>query len=287
MNRLQKKCIIVSAGIHLLLAVMVILGSAFLAAHSQPEATQPLDFIPLATIDAALSGGGDNTVKAPPAQLVAPPEPPAPVAPPTPVVDRTPPAPVPVERPIPTPKEPQIKPPNLDIVPVLEPKRTHKIEVSTVPVVGTSTSDKAAKDAKAKAQAAVDAKRLAAAKAFGRAISGIQNGVSGSTEVRFKGRGGGGVPYGNFFSGVQKVYEDAWTVPDGAPDLTVSVTVTVARDGTVVSARITDGSGNSALDNSVHKALDRVKSVPPLPESETSDTRTFTIGFNPEIKRAG
>jgi TolA protein len=207
------------------------------------------------------------------------------VIPPAPVVERKPPAPVVLE-PAPAPKEPQIKPPK-DDVPTLEPKPKRKIVVSTMAVVGTPTSEKAAREAKAKAQAAAEARRLAAARAFGRAISGIQNGVSGSTEVRFKGKGGGGVPYGNFFAGVQKVYEDAWSVPDGAPNLTVSVTITVARDGTVLSARISDGSGNAALDSSVQRTLDRVKSVPPLPASETDDSRTFTIGFNPILKLTG
>ena len=283
MNRLQKKCIIASGGLHLLLGVILIVGPGFLSSRSKPDNTPPLDFIAAATVDAAISGGGDNTVKSPPAALVAPPSPPTlpvPVTPPTPIVDKTPP---PLNN---TSKE--TKPPKVDPIPAEPKKPGHQIEVNTKPVIRNSAELKAASDAaRAKAaKEAADAKRRTA-DAVSRAIAGIRGGVSGSTEIRLQGSGTTGVPYANFLSAVKKAYWDAWTVPDGVPDSTVKATVTIARDGTVVSARIIDQSGNAAVDNSVQMVLDRVKFAAPLPEDAKEDQRTVTINFNTEAKLTG
>ena len=138
----------------------------------------------------------------------------------------------------------------------------------------------------AKAKAAAEARRRQAL-AFSRTINGIRGGVSGSTEIKLAGPGGGGIPYGNFLSAVKKVYWDAWSVPDSVPNVTVKVTVTIARDGTVISSRIVDESGNTIVDGSVQSALDRVKFAAPLPEGAKEDERTVTINFNTETKLTG
>jgi TonB family protein len=287
MNRLQKKCFIASTGLHLLLPVVFLAGSGFLSSRPKVDDAPINNFIAAATVDEALSGGGDNTVKSPPAALVAPPEPvapPAPVAPP--VAERTPPVetvqpPTPRDTPRDTPKA--VKPVRPD--PVAESStHTHKIEVSTKLVVSSNAAVKAARDA-ARAKAAAEQRR--AELALGKTIAGIRGGVSGSTEIRLSGPGGGGVPYANFLSAVKKVYWDAWSVPSDAPDLTVRASVTIARDGTVVSSRIIDGCGNASVDSSVQATLDRVKFAAPLPESAKEDQRTVTINFNTEAKLTG
>jgi TonB family protein len=282
MNRLQKKCIIASTGVHLLLGIMLLVGPGFFSRNSKPDNTPVLEFVAIATTDDNVSGGGDNTVKAPPALGVPQPDPPAAVAPPPPVpiVDRTPPPAAVVDRtPTPTP----VKPQKADVVP--DPvKRPHQIEVSTKPIVGPSTAtDKAKKDAQAKAKAEADAKRRAAA-ALSRSIAGIQGGVAGSTEIKLGGPGGGGVPYGNFNAAVKKRYWDAWHPPAGVPNLTVSATVDIGRDGTVLSARITDPSGNAAVDSSVQETLDNVKFAAPLPTSATENHRFVPLRFNTDAK---
>lgn len=267
MNRLQKKCFIVSLGIHLLLPAIFIVGSGFLN-RPKPDLTPVDTFFAVKTIDEALSGGGDNTVKSPPAALVVPPTPPTP---PAPVADRTPPPPEP-------------KPVKVDPVPVEPTSHVHHIQVNTDPVVRNAADVKATRDA-ARAKEAADRRREA--DAVGHAIAGIRGGVSGSTEIKLQGPGGGGVPYGNFLSQVKRVYWGAWLVPDGSPDVTVRATVTIARDGTVVSARIVEQSGNAAVDNSVQMTLDRVTFVAPLPEGAKEDQRTVTINFNTETKLQG
>ena len=57
MNRLQKKCAIATAGIHLLLLLILLFGSAFFSPRPKPDDTQLLDVIPANLIDAALNSG--------------------------------------------------------------------------------------------------------------------------------------------------------------------------------------------------------------------------------------
>ena len=54
MNRLQKKCLIATAGFHLLLLVILFVGPAFFAPSPKPDDTQVLDVIPANLIDAAV-----------------------------------------------------------------------------------------------------------------------------------------------------------------------------------------------------------------------------------------
>src|SRR5690348_9438623 len=72
MNRLQKKCFIGSAGIHLLLVVILLVGPAFLSSKekSYPIDNQTLNFFPSKLIDAAYAGGGNPNPKPPPPQPV-------------------------------------------------------------------------------------------------------------------------------------------------------------------------------------------------------------------------
>ena len=292
MNRLQKKCFIVSIGVHVLLPLILLFGVGFFSPDSKLDNTPVNNFIAAATVDSLMSGGGDNTVKSPPALATAPPEPPqtqvAPTQPPPPpVVQQKPPPVQPVEKiESPTPKEiPKETRTVKSDAPAVEAKpRTHKIEVNTQLVTTSDADAKAAQNAAKKAAAAA-AKRQA--EAVARALSGIRGGVAGSTEIRLQGPGGGGIPYGNFLSAVQTIYYNAWNQPDNVPDVTAKVSVTIARDGTVVSARIISASGNSTVDRSVQDTIDRVRFAAPLPEGAKEDQRTVTINFNTQAIKTG
>jgi TonB family protein len=85
---------------------------------------------------------------------------------------------------------------------------------------------------------------------------------------------------------VKKVYTDAWVVPDGVTDdsATVTASVTIARSGEVLSTSIVKSSGNSLVDHSVKATLDRVPTVPPLPDGAKEEQRTVTINFNVKAK---
>src|SRR5436190_17964346 len=66
MDRLQKKCFIASTGLHLLLVVILLLGSAFLGKQEKPVTLQYIDIIPIKTIEAPFVGGGNPNAKPPP-----------------------------------------------------------------------------------------------------------------------------------------------------------------------------------------------------------------------------
>ena len=66
---------------------------------------------------------------------------------------------------------------------------------------------------------------------------------------------------------------------------TAKVSVTIAKSGHVISARIERRSGNSPLDRSVQRALDKVRFVAPFPAGALEEQRTFLINFNLKAKR--
>src|SRR5581483_6877776 len=106
-------------------------------------------------------------------------------------------------------------------------------------------------------------------------VSGLKGSLSPSTSVELQGPGGGGVPYANWLQAVKSRYSNAWEVPAGVTDdsATATVTVTIGRDGTVLSARIRNASGNALVDRSVQSVIDRIKFAAPLPEGAKEDQR--------------
>ena len=297
MDRLQKKCFFASTGLHLLLLLILLVGPAFVGSKSKPDTTPVLDYVALKTVDDALSGGGNPKANPPPAPF----EKPQP-APPAPVVKPAPPPPTPeVREPDPPKDEVKEVPPPKDPESSLEPSNDRKPKKPTIeftPVVRPARDAKAEAKAKAEAQAREEAHEYArqeaawrrrAAAAFSSAGNSLAEGVAGSTSIELRGPGGGGVPYANFLQEVKSVYQRAWIVPDGITDenATVAASVTIARDGTVVSSRITRSSGSAAVDQSVRVTLERVKWAAPLPDDAKENQRTVSINFNVATKRAG
>jgi periplasmic protein TonB len=277
MNRLQKKCFIVSAGLHLFLVAILFIGPAFLSSSSKPIDVPLIDFVPVKTVDALLSGGGNPRGQSPPqTQPITPPAP-------APVPAAVPPAPTPeIKEPAKEVKPPEPEAVSMEPSPKPQPKKPN---ISTTLVKRNSSDSKAAADTRAQD---IAARRKAATEAS-RALAGIKTGLSQSTTIEFQGRGGGGVPYANFLQAVKKIYTDAWLVPSGIDDdsATATVSVTIARDGKVISANIIRSSGNAAVDQSVQATLDRVRYTPPLPDDAKENQRTVTINFNVKAKLLG
>ena len=277
-----------------MLLVLLMVGPAFTNSRSKPDNMPVLDFVALKTVDDALSGGGRPDAKSPPATFEKPqPSPPAPVAKPAPLPPET-----------VRPPAPQIETVS-DVSPREEPeysrepsneRKPRKPVIDLTPVTRSPTAkvdDKAQARAQAREEAREEARQEAdrrrrIASAFGNAVNSLEGSRSGSTTVEWKGPGGGGVPYANFLQAVKSVYQRAWIVPDGITDdnATVTASVTIARDGTVVSSHITRSSGNAAVDRSVQVTLDRVKWAAPLPEETKDNQRTVSINFNVAAKRA-
>jgi colicin import membrane protein len=172
---------------------------------------------------------------------------------------------------------------------VSKPKHQIPVEKKLVktPTEATQAADRARATAERRAQQIAEARLRS--QAIGAAVAGIQGGLSSSTSIELKGPGGGGLPYANWKQAVKSVYDRAWLLPNGikADPATAAVEVTVARDGSVVSSRITRPSGNPEVDDSVQAALDRVRFAAPLPDDAKEDQRTITIYFDVQAKLLG
>lgn len=263
MNRLQKKCVIATAGFHLLLLVILFVGPAFFNSKPKMDDSQVLDVIPANLIDAAFNSGVKGA------------QPPPPV-----------PAPMVVPQPQPTPPAPKIVQPapteslaqRLENIFRTEPAKPvedqpHKIQVNTQLVTRTALKNSTTTKPKPNSQAA---KNLAAE---------LRSKLSSATTVDMPGESS--TAYANYASAVKSVYDQAWTLPDSVAndDENVKVSVTIASDGTVISSRIITPSGDASVDNSVQRTLDRVTFIAPFPEGVTDKERTYTINFNPQLKR--
>jgi len=287
MTRLQKKCLVAVASTHLLV-IVAICCSAFVRPTPKPDDSEVLTTIPSATVDIALNSG----VKNPQPPPVAQPTPPTPT-PPTPVVQQPPPAPTP-----PTPKQPTLvervekiftpTPTPVDPTPAEDPKppkppKQHKIEVSLKPVVhnvSKPTDDDAATQAQEDKRA-----REKRARDIAAITHNIEKNASTATTVEMP--GSSSVSYANYASVVKSVYERAWTAPDSAASdsANVRVSVTIRSDGTVETSSVLTPSGDSSVDASVQRTLDRVSFVAPFPDGATEKERTFIINFNLKAKR--
>ena len=282
-NRLQKKCFIASAGVHLLLLAILLIGPAFLSSKNKSEEVPVIDFIPEKLFDAPLASGGNRNAKPAPAVAAA-------VQPP-PQVQQKPPAEKQREPDPPkaTPKNQKPDPDSLEAK--TEPK--HRVLPISTEVVTRKTNtqspsqkDSSTADNRAKERQLADA-RQKAAKQLATAAKVIGESTSSATTIQEYGPGSDGPTSASYAAWVRKVYEDAWEEPKdtASDDAVTKVTVTILRSGEVLSARITRPSGDSQVDSSVRRTLDRVTFIRPFPEGAKESERTYIINFNLKAKR--
>lgn len=287
MSRLQKKCLIATAGGHLLLVLIVVFGAAFFVSQPKVDESQILEIVSLNTTDLPFNQGVKGAQPPPPAPVPTPPQPvPQPPQPPQPQPE--PPQKTLIEKVQEIFKPEPVKPQPDDLkADEPEPKPTKpapkKIQVNLTKVTRTTTTkttDTTEADERREAQRVRDQK----AKAFSRAFSSISKNTSTATEVDMP--GASTAAYSNFKDALATIYYNAWAPPDDTSndDAITKVRITIARDGTILSARIIGPSGDSRVDASVQRAIDRVTSVPPLPEGKESQ-RTVTLNFNLKTKR--
>jgi TonB family protein len=252
MNRLQKKCVLATAGVHLLLFVILLVGPAFFQPRPKDD-LQVLDVIPANLIDALRTSGVRNAEPPPPAPQPAP-------QPPPPVVSQPPPAPTP---------EPVVKPEPVKPRSAPDKAQVHKIEPNLKPIV---------RNAPRKTTVRNDTSQQS--KALRSAIRSLKNNFSSSTTVDMP--GDSNASYANYASVVVSVYKHAWVPPDGMDNdnAIVKFTVTIASDGTVISARIIEPSGDAKIDAAVQRELERVTFIAPFPEGAPEKQRDYTLNFN-------
>jgi len=321
MNRLQKKCLLASSGLHGFLLLLLVFGSAFFISKEKPVSNQRINVVPTRLIEDALAGGGGNpnlprtddrqkgdTLVPQPAVVTPPPQPVQPAPQPA---QPLPPPPKPETKrtetkkpdlPAPTPKTLKpVKPVEVAKPKALEkvPEEKPRIDLNDLVPVARTQADKrkAQQEAEARetarqqaaATAAANAAREKLARQIDEANKRLRAGFSGDTKVEVGGPGG--EAYANYGALVQTAYEDAWEaalrfVNDLNDDDAVAVVrVTIARDGRVIGARIVERSGRAAVNSAVQRALDSVKRLPPFPDFINDSERSFKINFNLKAKK--
>src|SRR5439155_2778255 len=138
----------------------------------------------------------------------------------------------------------------------LEPKtdrKPRKVEVSTKLVARSRNPAKQSANSSTDSEAQARAAAKRRGEQLSSAVRSLRDGLSSSTTVEMPGPGGGGPTYANYKQTLASIYYQAWQEPeDASADAATAVaSVMVARDGTVLSARITRSSGDKAVDRSV------------------------------------
>ena len=70
-----------------------------------------------------------------------------------------------------------------------------------------------------------------------------------------------------------------WTYPD-VQEIEATVLVKIRKDGTVLETRFIKPSGNKLFDESVLKAIEKARPLPPLPEGYEENYEEIKINFN-------
>jgi protein TonB len=283
MTRMQKKCLVVSSALHVLLLGILLFGAALMPAKKEPPITR-LNVVDLSKIsDAPSSSGGPAgapvSTPVPPKQET---QPPPPVASPVPQPAAEPP---PVKPPPTAAKPPEVSKP--DKTPIKPPSDEFTMVKRTTPPKKPTDNHQADEQAQKDQEQKERERRDQLAKAFGTATDGLKGKFSPQLQVDMPPGGGGGEASVNYRDLVAKIYTDKWIPPASLEDDTATVTtsVTIARDGFVTSHRVTKSSGNIQLDKSIEATLDNVKFIAPFPAGSRDAERTFNIKFNLQAKR--
>ena len=291
MTRLQKKCLIATAGSHLLLVLILLVGPGFFTSEPKPDDTKLLDVIPANLIDAAFTSGVKNAQPPPPPPIVQPPEP-LPTPPqPKPVVTPPEPKPEPVKPPDPEPVKPPDKLSPDELTPVdTKPKpKVHEIKPDLTKKIVKKVPVKNTEDTEAENEARIQKqKRDARLKAIASAASAIKNNASSATAVDTM-PGNSTVAYASYAAAVKSIYQHEWDrnkpTDASSEDASALIEVTIARDGTVVSSRMVTPSGDASMDRAVRRMLDHVTFIAPFPDDMKEKERTFPIKVTLNAKR--
>lgn len=280
MNGNQRKFLLVSAAAHGLLAVLLMLGPAFMPKRKSPLVNTPvLHVIPSQLVMEAIAGGGnpEEPVARPPQESAPPPTPARESRPiqPDPPKEQPAPSQVRTAPDLKTETKPAPKPEPRKIV--VEPRPLKKREGD----VALAAREREVEDRLRRQKAAAEAieNRIA------ETVSGIKHGLSESTQVSIPGTGGPAVA--SYDQAVQSLYYQNWLPPTTLADDRAAVVaeVQVNHDGRILRDRIVKPSGNRVLDDSVQAALDRVRArgLPRFPAEMKAQgllQKTFRINFD-------
>lgn len=293
MNRLQKKCMAVSVGIHGVLLCVLIFGPAFKRAPDRPKREIQLHLLSSAAIEAALNASKpvqepvviasqavtpvpEVVVKEPPPEPKPEPVKPKPEPKPEPKRVDPKPEPKPVKK-VETPKPPKVEKPAVK-KPTPKPKPEIKINFNTTKI--KTDPNRAKREAERREREKAAAAERARQRELQRSLQSLGSDLSRRTDIHSSISGGSAL--GNYRLFVKSAYDRAWVEPtEGGTGRAVSrVKVVVNLDGSIASASLVAASGVGRLDRSVQDALRRVKRINRRPpEGTTTEDRTFYINF--------
>jgi colicin import membrane protein len=79
---------------------------------------------------------------------------------------------------------------------------------------------------------------------------------------------------------VETQIKSQWSYSDALGNYEAIVIVNIRNDGTVLETRFIKPSGNKIFDESVLKAIEKAKPLPPLPEGYEKSYEEIKINFN-------
>ena len=276
MNRLQKHCVLVSTGLHLLLLVALLFGSGFRSKQPERPDIKSFHMMSSSVMESLLDDPADAAGKQEPEPVIK-----TPVAEPPPEEIKEP--ETPKAEPAPRP-EPVVKPrpkPEPTKVPAIS-KRIEKPKPKPAkPVIKVSRIYKSNTNRR-KPSAKNQQPRVPRPSVPQVTLNQNLNKVGGGS--RLKGVTTiSGSSLGKYGLLVQSAYDRQWRQPNGisSRDLTVKVKVIVAKDGSIQSAKISQSSGISAMDQSIERAIQMVQRITEAPPKGASlSNRTFILNFN-------
>ena len=265
MNRLAKKCFLVSCVLHVVfLSVLVYRSDLF--------AEKPVKSVKIPILN-VISAEAVDALKSPGSALEEPPK------------KKDPPKPKPKE-PSPKPKpKPKPKPEITKDPPKKDPPKPVKLPEKdppkTKPSIKPNLKPSTWKPSKMSVRPSKRASQAATSKSdeITQAMNRLKTGLKPMGTIRQVGPGSG--QFANYASLVFNKYNNAWVAPANLYDssLKVEVEVVVSRNGSVTSSRIKRGSGNSLLDQSIRNVLKRVTFIARFPKDAKDSQRTFIIDF--------
>src|SRR5947209_18271968 len=87
---------------------------------------------------------------------------------------------------------------------------------------------------------------------------------------------------------VNNAYTASWdlsTANAGSDSAVIRVSVTIARDGKVLSSSVVGLSGDAEVNKTVQRTLDHVTFIKPFGESAKDEQRTYKINFHFNAKQ--
>jgi TonB family protein len=256
MPRLQKKCLMASFGMHGMLLFVFLLGSAFFRPASQ-------------TSSDTIANHGDSPV----IQMVTLPPQDAPAASLT--------------------SQPAV--PTRQLSPAQPPQETQPVK----PREGFDLATPAARTLRISTNVVMRAPQTAIAsthqpvghidgEGVAQSVNNLLKALSSGSPIGLDFPSGNGTGDSSYAQIVKETYTRNWKsigTPPTSPGSTV-VKVTIGKNGTVLSAVIITPSGDEALDRSVQRTLEHVRTIEPFEAGARDQERTYTINFNLQASRA-